>query len=122
MDLDHKEEREDLIDKIRDKNDPTPKDPGVQKWQRQQKLLDRKQAREKLTLQRKLQKKDEDTKWKQEDELTKAQLEHTEEDEDLNDKHELERKTLEEKQNETREKLEQKCFDQVCMLSCVRDT
>jgi len=97
MDLDHKEEAEDLVEKIRDKNDPTPKDASVQKWQRQQKLLDRKQAREKLTLSRKLQKKEEDTKWKQEDELSRTQLEQAEEDEDLNDKHEVERKALEEK-------------------------
>jgi transposase len=119
MDLDHKEEAEDLVEKIRDKNDPTPKDVSVQKWQRQQKLLDRKQAREKLTLNRKLQKKEEDTKWKQEDELSRTQLEQAEEDEDLNDKHEVERKALEEKQQEAREKLEQKCYEQVQCVSCV---
>jgi len=114
--LDQKEEKEDLVEKIREKYNPTPKDLFTH--QRKQKLLDRQQEREKLSLQRKHKKKEEETNWKHDDDLNKLQIEQKEEDEDLAAKQELERKALADKHEETHDKLDQKCFLEVWPYSC----
>lgn len=112
LEFDHKEESEDLVDKIHEKNHPTT-DPDQLKRNIKCKQLTRKQAKEMLGLKQNMSKKEMKLSLKHQDELQKLVTDQQEEEENLIEKHELELLIMDERRKRDFEKLSLKLEEEV---------